>query len=317
MRKNKKWFSLPLAMWLVIVISLLAQSILEYIIPFSRDIKGVENSSKAYYQANNWIEEWLLYIHSRNNTLAINDTDEYSDPDFNLIVDSKYSTFSSGNLLPPVWEWNSYYDNNWNTISQWKPIQLIVWENYISTLADVNFYFRVPDLNWDADNTTITLSWSDFWVDYPIINWQLSSIDNTLNASWSIIVARNICENSNDTVTCDDYNWKWYDTLLGWKELSWVDLDLLPITIEDFYTTNCAVSRCILKFSIINKLETNDLPPVYIPFLEWKMDAWSNILPLRYSKIETSWKSYGYKKDIEVKVAWNTVNEAFDFTIFQ
>lgn len=316
MIKNKKWFSLPLAMWLVIVISLLAHSILEYIIPFSRDIKGVENSSKAYYQANNWIEEWLFNVYVRNNSLSINDTTEYSDSNFNLTIDWIYKTNSSWATLPPVWEWNSGYDKDWNIIYQWNPIQLSIWNGYLDlNNDDLRIAFKVPDANW-VDSDDLVLKW---W-DLPIVNWQLSSSTNTLNASWSIIKAKDVCK-AND-LDCNPNTW-WNLNIIDINSLQWVDLDLneWPDQVfQKFYQDNCLVSSaCILKFSIINKLDLTTLS-LTSPYLEWILyldTPSSNKLPLRYTKIEASWKSYGYRKDIEVKVAWNTLNEAFDFTVFQ
>ncbi len=49
-------------MWLVLISSLFAYTILEYMIPFSKNIKWIENSSKSYYQANNWIEMGLYFF---------------------------------------------------------------------------------------------------------------------------------------------------------------------------------------------------------------------------------------------------------------
>ena len=89
---------------------------------------------------------------------------------------------------------------------------------------------------------------------------------------------------------------------------------------SSFYNTNCSTwNSCTLKFSIVNKLETEDLiAPVAIPYLEWRMEVNSAYtIPLRYSKIESIWKSYWYKKELEVKIPSQTVNEAFDFTVFQ
>lgn len=313
MIKNKKWFSLPLALWLVIVMVLLAYSILEYIIPFSRDIKGVENSSIAYYQANNWIEEWLYKVYIRNKDTTIANVDEYWEDTFSAVIGSKYSTLSTSSWgnLPPIWEGNSFYNNNWGTISQWNPIQLYIWKDYLSTsIAAMDFTFRVPNIE---DGTSLFLTGATVWNLHPIINWQISSVNETLNASWSIIYAVNVCGSVSDD-TCSS-NTEWYNPA-DWKDLEWVDLDLTPTSITTFYTNNCTwTDACILKFSVINKLETPG--GTSLPYLEYRITTGSNIIPLQYSTIEASWKSYWYRKDIEVKVAWNTVNEAFDFTIFQ
>lgn len=302
MKKNNKWVSLPLAMGLVLIMNLLAFAILEYIVPFSREIKWVENSSSAYYQANSWIEEWLYGVHTRNNSEALDDRDEYLkeyswDP-----IANKFITSSSWNTLPPLWEGNSEYDQNWNTISLWKPIQLSVWNWYIDWGFEIAF--RVPNLDKFSYNLNIEeLDWSSI----PIVNWQLSWNSNALNAGWGIILISDIL----------DSNENFEDVDIWWKD--GVDLLWNTITIENFYDTNCDSSKCTLKFSIVNKLETSDSPPITIPYLEWQLRT-SDIndsIPLRYTKIESSWKSYWYKKDLEIKVAWQSVNEAFDFTVFQ
>jgi len=301
MKNNKVAVSLPLAMWLVMIMSLLAFAMLEYIVPFWREIKWVENSSVAYYQANSSIEEWLYDVYTRNGSWIIDDRTEYSESFSTDLITNKYNTTSSWKTLPPTWEWNSEFDSNWNTISLWNPVQLSVWEDWIGD--DFEIAFRVPNL----DNTTDveTLSW---WI-LPIINWQLSWSGDTLNASWSIIIANDILE-SDESFSDNNIN--------IWLS-DWVILDWSAESFSNFYN-NCDESweECTLKFSIINKLEL-DLDNIAIPYLEWKFESnFSNPeLPLRYSKINASGKSYWYKKNLKVKVRWKTVNEAFDFTVFQ
>lgn len=300
MKKNNRWVSLPLAMWLVMIMSLLAFAILEYIVPFSREIKWVENSSSAYYQANSWIEEWLYDVYIRNNSWVIDNRDEFFEDYSWESIDNKYITTSSWNILPPLWEGNSEYDSDWNIISLWNPIQLSVWDWYID--SDFEIAFRVPNLDNNA-LTNETLSWTNI----PIVNWQLSWSSNTLNASWSIIMWSEILESKDNFDNNIDI---WLDE---WSELDWTN-----ISFDDFYSNNCLLwFKCILKFSIVNKLELDDIDEIIVPYLEWRIITWDNIIPLRYTKIESSGKSYWYKKDLEVKVAWPTVNEAFDFTVFQ
>lgn len=301
MKYNKKWFSLPLAMWLVLIISLLAYTILEYIIPFSRDIKWVENSSISYYLANSWIEEWLYHFSNR-----LDDKEELS-KDFSWNISNEFKTFSSWSILPPVWNWNSNFDSDWNKISQWNPIQLLIWKGDITNWMNVWVSFKVPDLDW----TSISEKINDIvFPSLEIINWQLSSPNATLNANtdssssnW-IIRAERICD-SDDICDLEIDLWN----------LEWKDLDKNIYNIEDFYLNNCVVNECSLKFSVVNKIETDDL--VTLPFLEWKLDFWTNNMSLRYSRIESYWISYWYKKYLEIKSPSATVNEALDFTIFQ
>jgi hypothetical protein len=101
---------------------------------------------------------------------------------------------------------------------------------------------------------------------------------------------------------------------LMWKKVS----DSSNVAFWIFYTANCLSDKCILKFSVINELKTTDIPSVSIPYLEWRLNSWwTNMLPLRYSIIESSWKSYGFSKSLQIKVPQETVSQAFDFTVFQ
>ncbi|MFK7780155.1 MAG: hypothetical protein QM490_03320 [Candidatus Gracilibacteria bacterium] len=298
MKNNKKGLSLPLAMGLVIVMTLIAFAILEYIIPFSREIRGVENSSNAYYQANSGIEEGLYDVYLRNDSGG-GYTDEFGEDFSDDLITSKYHTYSSGRTLPLIGEGNSEYDSNWNAISLGNPIQLSIGEDYIDD--DFEIAFRVPNL----DNSIFTNEILSGDNNFPIINWQLSGNSKTLYASGSIIVVTDILDSEQ---AFGDYDINIWDD-------PGEDLDGNDPTLGEFYFDNCASYKCVLKFSIVNKIETTD--GVILPYLEWKFETGGNIIPLRYTKIEASGKSYGYKKDLDVKVAGQTVNEAYDFTVFQ
>lgn len=297
MNKNKKAFSLILAMWLVLITSLLAYTLLEYMIPFWKNVKGIENSTKAYYQANNWIERGLYHFSTRTN-LRSETSKSYSS-----MIDYRFSTSSSWTTIPTSWFWTSDFDINWDTISSSNPIQLSVWNSFISNITSLRLFLRVPNLdkiNWSAE----TLSWTTL----PIVNWQISSPSMTLNSnSWSILKASDVCSSN---ATCS--------TGITIHTLSWLQIDGNTTTISTFYTNYCTgTNKCILKFSVINELKTTSTPSVTIPYLEWRLTSWTNILPLRYSRIESSWKSLDFTKSLEVRVPQETVSEAFDFTIFQ
>lgn len=312
MKNNKKWFSLPLAMGIVILITLLSITILEYIIPFSREIKWVENSSRAYYLANSWIEEWLYHINTRvDKTLEKSTSFVWRESyEYNTISSIWSSLWTS---LPPDDEWNSEYDIDWNTISAWNPMQLSIWNWKISTFSDIKIAFRVPDLDNDL---ALWINWSedyaidDFWV--PIVNWQLSSWNDSLN-SIDIIMPSSIIDSDN----------VFNDSSINLSSLQWINLSWQQTSSEEiwnFYITNCWVwKECTLKFSVVNKLKTDDIvKPVTIPYLEWRIDVWaSNDIPLRYTKVSWWWRASAFKKVLEIKVPTQTVNEAFDFTVFQ
>lgn len=295
MKKNKKAFSIIIAMGLVLVTSLLAFTMLEYMIPFSKNIKWIENSTKAYYQANNWIETWLYFFSTRSNLRA------ESWKSYTKSIDYKYNTISSWSVLPTSLYWNSEFDNNWNSINLTNPVQLSIWNWFITNILQFKVDFRVPNL--DNLPSAETLSWATL----PIINWQISSSDMTLNSnSWSTIKANEVCASN---LTCT--------TWINIYNLSWEQIDWTTSTIQTFYSNYCStwINECILKFSIINDLNTTSW--VVIPYLEWKIrTSWENI-PLRYSVIESEWKSTWFVKNLEVNVPQETVSEAFDFTVFQ
>jgi hypothetical protein len=305
MKKNKDAFWLIIAMWLVLVMTLLVLYILEYIIPYSKNVKWIENSSNAFYQAENSIEEGLYFFKTRSWSTKFSDkTRDFKNP--KVWVDYKYETISTWSLIPYNWEWNSSYSWSYNTIFQWNPIQLSVWGNVITAnlkLEKMKFSFQVPNLKpW---NTTLSGS------NIPIINWQLSSNTDTLNASWSWILTDDLWITDTDIFDWSNRNNKNVNYNI-WQKLNWDEG-----TIENFYDNNCTgtSSWCSLKFSIVNKLELKD-EWTRVPYLEYKIKTDTKI-PLRYSMIKAYWKSYGFQKYLEIKIPQSTTNEAFDFSIFQ
>lgn len=298
MKINKKWFSIVIVLLIVIIINLIAIWILSYIIPFSKDIKWIENSSKAYYEANSWIENVLYELKSTPVWYETWRTLNISSP-----IDYSYNVISTWTTLPPAWKWNSEYDSDWDIISTWNPIQLEIWYGKFD-FNTTEFSFRVPDINW-TDANIQTLSWTTD----PIINWQISTSNNSINASWSYIKASDTCNSNQVFDNCK----------LNFSSYQWVDLSDNSTSNEkilNFYTANCGTwSWCILKLSVINKLELNS-NNLIIPYLEWQIKSiWS--VPLRYSLISSEWKSYWYKKELDIRVSQQTTSEAFDFTIFQ
>lgn len=276
--------AIVLAMSMVILITMIAISTLRYIIPFWKNTKWIENSSTSYYQSISASEDALWFINQ--NTL-------WSESWATFPAGPKWNSFdiiAMWNILPPAWKWNSIYDNNHNLIAPWFPIQLEVWNN---TISEINFKFRAPDISWWW---AWTLSWSN------IINWQLSSALDTLNASWSYITSGNI-----NTAASTNLFTK------NWVRINWIDIDF-----GSFYGTNCNLiwKLCTLKLSIISKLELDDGTP--IPYIEWQANVafWESI-PLQNIQVNTSWKSYGFRKNINLNIPIKTTIEAFDFTIFQ
>ena len=307
--KNKSAFSLVIAIGLVLIMTMLVLYILEYMIPYSKNVKWIENSSNAFYQAENSIEDWLYFFSTRWNWWVYKFADTNKPFTTWSGVSYKYDTTSSWKTIPYNWEWNSEFDTSFNTISQWNPIQLDIWKWLWINWWLTKIIFKVPDLDKEEGGTNNeTLSWSETPKEnsLAIINWQLSADNDTLNATWSWIKA-------NDTEI-----FKWNTASPSWISMNWkkwVKLDWNEENFENFYSNNCwNWKKCSLKFSIINKLETTTW--IIIPYLEYKIKTNNNI-PLRYSRIKSKWKSYGFQKHLEIRIPQQTTNEAFDFTIFQ
>lgn len=301
MKNNKKWFSIIIVMWLIIISSLLVFSILEYIIPFSREVRWIENATLSFYQWNSWIEDWLYQIYKRN-SWSDDNRDEKTNSYNDTVLKSSwvFETKSSWSIIPPAWEWTSFYDSDWNTIYQTNPIQLNIWEGFLDTNYGFKIFFRVPDINW-SNNLD--------WLDIAIINWQLSSSSDTLNSGDSYITASKI-NNKNSLVNLNLRYFNLKDNLFEWKKLDWS-----PQLFKDFYNAKCNSDKCVLRFSIVNKLINTSSNT--IPYLEWKVDIWNRKIPLMYTRLYSSWKSFWYKKDINIRVPFKRLSEAFDFTVFQ
>lgn len=306
---SKKWFSIVLAMWITIVLSLITILILEFIIPFSRNVKWVENWSVAYYSAYAGIEDSLWEL-SQNN-IWYNSSSSF----WPSATGSQYVVQSTTSIIPPTWDGNSEYDNDWNRFDPNTPIQL----QLISTSIDFNtiatFNFRVPDMNhdWDLTNDGNLPINND-----PIINWILSWLDSSLKP---------VTLNAEDNISNNNYFQK--RDINGWSNTPgsldlgsfWgITLDWDSCSFQDFYDDNCPsswswiTSKPILKLSIIDNLELTSGKK--IPYLEYKIN-FGLAVPGRYTQIDTAWKSYGYKKSMDIKVPQLSTNQAFDFAVFQ
>lgn len=316
MKINKNGFSIIIWMGLVILITLSAYMILSYILPFSRNVKWIENAANAYYVSYGWIEQALHHVKTRPSLIA----ETWSTMPTTAIWVS-YSTLSSTYRIPATWEWNSEYDKDYNIISPTEPLQFEIGNNYYYnppaniSLDNLEMLFRVPNFE---SGTTLTLSG---WLNHPVIYWMISSWSGeVIYSSWNEVMASRILTSDTTTIWfCNGVfriKKQWSCSLPWWLTIiEWVDLFWNTIEPEIFYQNNCKLDSCILKMSIINKLQLTN--GKFIPYLEYLADPHWAYIPDRYTKINSSWKSYWFKKDLEVKIPQQTVNQALDFTVFQ
>ena len=306
--KNTSWFSIVMALLLTIVMVLLVLYILEYIIPYSKNVKSIENSSNAFYQAESWVEERLYHFKDRLSD-AIDSNDFIDDTSVVFTSDSvssAHDSLSMGDTIPPTWEGNSAFSGSFNIINAWNPIQLEVWWLAYTDWDDIEFIFQIPNIDRDTARDSF-LPWS-----VAIINWQLSWNWDTLNAEWSWILTNDFSSGVLTTELFDGATSNMNSSSIQYD--AWQILTGTPRDFKTFYNTNCGWS-CILKMSVINELKVTGNKS--IPYLEYQIDFNWNDVPLRFSRIKADWKSYWFQKSLEVRVPQQTTNQAFDFTVFQ
>lgn len=296
MKKNTRGFSIIIALWIVLIITLIAFYILEYIIPFSRNVKGIENATKSYYLALSWQENALFFI--RENGIWVWDTKVFS-----WTSSSAYNIISTGTTLPLEWFWTSDFDKDWSKISPSQSVQVFLPTGI--NWANVNIYFRVP---YFSDNLEMSSTWD-------IVNWQILGKTDVLNAddgqrfsSWDI------CNSS--------LTWAW---ICPWTVLNslktWFLLDNTSSDIPNFYNNNCNSNNydCILKLSIISDLiaERWIEEGKKIPYLEYRIDFDDQAIPTNIIQIEIWGLSYGFRKDFTLYYPLDSLIDAYDFTVFQ
>jgi len=298
MKYTNQGFSIIFALWITLLLSLTALYLIEYMIPFSKNIKWVENASQAYYNSHSWIEESLILIHSWSLW------QDYSD-DFVTDSDISLSVSGSWTEIPQINGWNSEYNTSRNRLSLWEPIQLYIWRNRLATswLNRPRLQVNIPDLDRNSINDeTLDISPND-----DIIFWQLSAGSQSFSASWSLITESEI----NSVISYQFWTQNWVD-------LSWVE-----DTFGSFYDGNCrwVNDECILRILVINPLiSSSDSTP--IPYLEYWITANVNTgvtswIPYPIIYVRSLWKKSGFSKTLNVDVTLDTINSAFDFTVFQ
>ncbi len=278
---SAKAFSIVLAMGLTLLLNFLGLYVIEYMVPFSQNIKGVENASQSFYEAYSGIEDSLLLVSQTGAGYEVSNS-------FSGVQDYAYGVTANGTLIPKLGEGNSEYNADWNKISQTEPIQLLIGKNRLSSWGNrILFSVWVPDFDKNGSPDSILTS-SGFLL------WQISS--NTLALSSQSLLSIGVNQNiwtSNGT-----------------------DAQNIVRTFSSFYTTNCiGINECVLKISLVNSIKS-DVDGSIFPYLEYQIRT-SNSIPLREAAIISDGKSYGFSKRLEVSVPQLTTNSAFDFTVFQ
>jgi len=293
---SKSWFSIVLALWLTVFFSFIGLYILEYMIPYSRNVSGIENASNAFYQWYAGLEQWI-YAHSLKTVTTY--WNEINASGWDLNINYAYSSTSSGTIIPSTGQWDSEYDQNFNRISPDNVAQFLVGNNRIS--APLTLRVQIPDLDgvWWLNEQFNTTQNDD------ILVWQLSSDTASLTTlSWSLITETQI---------------QWWSSGYSFNiwPRTWTNLDgISNETFWSFYGSNCwSWSECVLTLSIVNPLVLIN-NQTQLSFLEYRLTS-NGAIPLPATAIVSVWKSRWFAKKLEVQVPQLSTNSAFWFTIFQ
>lgn len=279
--------------------------------PFAKDTKWIEFSSNAFYQSNSAVEDALYYVANHDlwaeepNILVLawtfdsnilgSDFHEEIDRDPN--TDFGYDIIAKWNTIPPAWEGNSEFDPDWNRLAIGEPVQLEIGEG---NWNNATISFRIPDTGVSNEKSLKSMTG---W----IISWQVSSENRTLIAEEDSTIGKDMLK-----------FWEGKDFNFENRYNDGKTLTGEEISFPTFYSDcNATGEKCTLKLSVINNLILDDWRDTPVPYVEYKIEGAGDNLPLRYTRIRTSGYSNGFKKDLYIKVPQQTVNEAFDFTVFQ
>ena len=324
-RVDRKWSALIISVFVVLIISIIMIYLLDKLVPISRNVKGIENTNIAYYNAETGVEEALLWMSKTNpwyesgQTVWVLPASWYN-----------YNIRALSSQTPILWEWNSWYDTNWDRLWPWQPMQRVL-KNWLFNIWDMTIALKTPNTDWNC-STSIDLSW---WV-MPIVSWMLTWSWWTLYASWWI-TANDINDSWKTLVTSDECNpqfWRrflltnntWVSTWLNsWNQYKyawdWFNLSNSADSFANFYKnilwSDCAWYKCTLKISIINSLISTTWEN--IPYLEIRFSSsdTSDKFPLQYAILDVDWYSNGFKRHINKDIKQTTTIEALDFTVFQ
>lgn len=299
MKNNKRGSALIISIFITMIITIIGIFLLDKIMPLAKNVKWIENSNVAYYNANSWVEKALFDMSSSDPSIQTTWTGGTAISWYNFVTKAKVDK------IPQDTEWNSEYDKNYNKIWIWDPVQLVINSSSPIDWSGVKFNFKIPDLNWNWISDE-ALSWGLSWT--WIINWILSGSGKSAFASGEL----NMIKWSEIPIT--DWN-------ISGK--NWVDLNWSWATFSQFYSNsiywlwNCnTTEKCTLKLSLINPLSLSNWQ--IAPYLEYKIifSAWT-LIPNQYTKIVSDGNSFWFKRTIKRNVEQVTSNEAMDFTVFQ
>jgi hypothetical protein len=133
----------------MMILSFMMIFLIERILPYSRTVRGIENSAQASYTARSFTEEILTRLRADNpagvkNSTPLTTTVSGADGNESRVLDSD-------TIIPSPGYGNSEGDPQWNAIGPGRPAQLILGAS-VDNLNGLKIEFRVPQFG-SADIT--------------------------------------------------------------------------------------------------------------------------------------------------------------------
>lgn len=306
--QSQRGSALLVSLVILILLTIMTTVFLERIWTFNKISKGIEESNVAYYTTLGVVEEQLIDpLVTKFQPWKIQNVSDMT----SVNTGSRLTASTGSTVIPNPWEWNSPFDHDYNLISLWDPIQLVIpeWVDW----TNVNFTFRIPHIGTSGTwiDTNMTNSWIILWTlgytwaslfasgETNIFRWV--NIGSAYNLFWDFYGISNTGTNMRLS--------SFYNDITG---------DYLGTT-----GTNCTWFACTLKLSLIRPIRTSASQWSWpwdnrtIPFLEYKIDFGTVKIPNQYMILKSDAYAYWFFRSTTVKIPQITTNTALDFAILQ
>lgn len=303
--RDKRWVGLIFALVSVVLLSMIMTVFYEIVIPRARNVKGIEQSNVAAYNAESGIEASLNSFTGSDIVSLINQSGTWYSSSGILSYDCP-GVAGNTCTFPESWKGNSPTSSDYNIIRPGSPIQIPIRDTTIT--PGFSIIFHMPDAFSGGisgrklkDDTKPYFIWTftvnpTSWASQSITSWAWEKlIFSILKTSF------NITSNTSTGIT---NTWDISQTLQGFIATN---------------ASNCDASyKCTLKISLIRDLETDDGKK--IPYLEYQIttSVWNTLkIPLQYATLTSTGTQGPFSKTVTREVERFTTNEAFDFTVLQ
>lgn len=297
--RDKRWVGLIFALVSVVLLSMIMTVFYEIVIPRARNVKGIEQSNVAAYNAESGIEASLNSFTGADIVSNINSTGAW----YNSSGVLSYSCTFGPCTFPETWKWNSPTGSNYNIIRPGSPIQIPIATWTIT--PGFSIVFHMPIFSGSTAYSSEQLK--DYSTEKYVI-WTFTTPSKSITSS------------QGETLNFWTYGTWWLKIEGNTTSTGITNTWATNIKLWDFINANKSecdnTYKCTLKISLIKDLETTTGKK--IPYLEYQITTTGNLtLPLQYATITSTGSQWPFSKTVTREVERFTTNEAFDFTVLQ